>query len=107
MRSSAVPGVGGVHGTLSNQVVGTTNKNGNLLIPNMLPYYGNRVGIEDKDIPFEYNINATEMTIAPPYRGRRGGAIPRQESPECFGDCDGRRAGEPRGAGLRTNHGCR
>jgi outer membrane usher protein len=64
-----VPGVGGVHGTLSNQVVGTTNKNGNLLIPNMLPYYGNRVGIDDKDIPFEYNINATEMTIAPPYRG--------------------------------------
>jgi len=64
-----VPGVDGVHGTLSNQEVGTTNSKGNLLIPNLLQYYGNRVGIHDKDIPLEYNIEATEMTIAPPYRG--------------------------------------
>lgn len=64
-----VPGLPGVHGTLSNQVIGTTNQNGNLLIPNLLSYYGNRIGIDDKDIPLEYNIGATEITIAPPYRG--------------------------------------
>lgn len=64
-----VPGLPGVHGMLSNQVIGTTNQNGNLLLPNLLSYYGNRVGIDYKDVPLEYNIGATEMTIAPPYRG--------------------------------------
>jgi outer membrane usher protein len=64
-----VPGVGGVHGTMSNQVVGTTNSDGDLLIPNLLHYYGNRVGIDDKDIPLDHDIGATEKTIAPPYRG--------------------------------------
>jgi outer membrane usher protein len=64
-----VPGVAGVHGTISNQVVGTTDSKGNLLLPSLLQYYGNRVGIHDKDIPLDYNIGATEMTIAPPYRG--------------------------------------
>jgi len=64
-----VPGVPGVQGTLSNQVVGTTNAKGNLLVPNLLPYYGNRLGIDDKDIPLDFAIDATEMTVAPPYRG--------------------------------------
>jgi outer membrane usher protein len=64
-----VPGVGGVHGTNSNQAVGTTNDNGDLLIPNLLHYYGNRVGIDDKDIPLDHDIGTTERTIAPPYRG--------------------------------------
>jgi outer membrane usher protein len=54
---------------MSNQVVGTTNRNGDLLIPNLLHYYGNRVGIDDKDIPLDHDIGATERTIAPPYRG--------------------------------------
>ncbi len=64
-----VPGVPSVHGTMSNQVVGTTNSNGDLLIPNLLHYYGNRIGIDDKDIPLDHDIGATERTIAPPYRG--------------------------------------
>jgi outer membrane usher protein len=64
-----VPGLAGVHGMISNQVVGTTSQKGNLLVPNLLSYYGNRVGIDDRDIPLDYNIGATEMTIAPPYRG--------------------------------------
>jgi len=64
-----VPGLPGVHGTISNQIVGTTNKKGNLLIPNLLSSYGNRIGIDDKDVPLEYNIKSTELTIAPPHRG--------------------------------------
>jgi outer membrane usher protein len=64
-----VPGVGGVHGTLSNQQVGTTDGEGDLLIPTLLHYYGNRIGIDDKDIPLDHDIGATERTIAPPYRG--------------------------------------
>jgi outer membrane usher protein len=64
-----VPGVANVRGTLSNQDIGTTDRNGDLLIPNLLHYYGNRVGINDKDIPLDYDIGATERTIAPPFRG--------------------------------------
>jgi len=64
-----VPDVGGVHSLMSNQVVGSTDSHGDLLIPNLLPYYGNRIGIDDKDIPLDHDIAATERTIAPPYRG--------------------------------------
>jgi len=64
-----VPGVEGVHGLTSNQVVGTTDAKGDLLIPSLLSYYGNRIGIDDKDIPLDHAIGATELTIAPPYRG--------------------------------------
>ncbi len=64
-----VPGVAGVHGLMSNQVVGTTDAKGDLLIPSLLSYYGNRIGIDDKDIPLDHEIGSTELTIAPPYRG--------------------------------------
>lgn len=64
-----VPGVGGVHGMLSNQVVGTTDSKGDLLLPSLLSYYGNRVGIDDRDIPLDHDIGNTELTIAPPNRG--------------------------------------
>jgi outer membrane usher protein len=64
-----VPRVKGVHSYLNNQEIGRTGSNGNLLIPNLLPYYGNRVGISAEDIPTDYSIAATERTIAPPYRG--------------------------------------
>jgi outer membrane usher protein len=64
-----VPGVPGVHGSVSNQVIGTTDPNGDLLVPNLLHYYGNRIGIEDKDIPLDHDIGAVERTIAPPFRG--------------------------------------
>ena len=67
-----VPGVAGVHGMLSNQVVGTTDSKGDLLLPSLLSYYGNRVGIDDRDIPLDHDIGNTELTIAPP---NRGGAI--------------------------------
>jgi len=67
-----VPGVPGVHGLVSNQPVGTTDSKGDLLVPSMLHYYGNRVEIDDRDIPLDHDIGATEKTIAPP---SRGGAI--------------------------------
>jgi outer membrane usher protein len=64
-----VPGVKGVRGFLSNQEVGRTNKRGDLLIPNLLPYYANRLGIADQDVPLDHEIQGTEQAIAPPYRG--------------------------------------
>jgi outer membrane usher protein len=64
-----VPGVPGVTGFSSNQPVGQTNRHGDLLVPEILPYYGNRVGIADTDVPQDYSIGETEKTVAPPYRG--------------------------------------
>ncbi len=64
-----VPGLSGVHGTASNQDVGTTNANGDLLVPGLIPYYGNRIGIADRDVPVDYEIGSVERIVATPYRG--------------------------------------
>lgn len=53
----------------SNLLVGRTDHNGDLLVPNLLSYYGNRLRIEDRDVPISYEVAAVERTVAPPYRG--------------------------------------
>jgi outer membrane usher protein len=45
-----VPGVADVRGYASNQEIGSTSSNGNLFVPSLLPYYGNKLSISDKDI---------------------------------------------------------
>lgn len=64
-----VPGVENVRVYSSNLLVGRTDSHGDLLVPNLLAYYGNRLRIEDKDIPMNYEVGDIEKTIAPPYRG--------------------------------------
>ncbi len=64
-----VPGIAGVRGYLDNQEVGRTNGAGNLLLPALLPYYGNRLRIEEQDLPLDYGVPATEQVIAPTFRG--------------------------------------
>jgi len=64
-----VPGVPGVRGSLNNQEVGRTDRNGKLLVPNLLPYYGNRLSIADQDIPIDYSIATTERLVGPPVKG--------------------------------------
>jgi outer membrane usher protein len=64
-----VPGVGGVTGLSSNQPVGRTSAAGNLLVPELSSYYGNRIAIADQDLPLDYAVETTEKTVAPPYRG--------------------------------------
>jgi outer membrane usher protein len=64
------PGVAGLRGYINNQEVGTTDSRGELIVPNnVLSYYGNRISINDRDIPIDYRVDATEKTIAPPFRG--------------------------------------
>ena len=67
-----VPGLGGVRGYVNNQEIGVTNARGDLPVPNMLAYYGNRVAIADTDVPLDFTVAATERTVAP---GLRGGAV--------------------------------
>jgi outer membrane usher protein len=64
-----VPGTADVRGYASNQEIGTTDSRGNLLIPTLLPYYGNRIRVSDEDIPIDYRIDETERLVAPPFRG--------------------------------------
>ena len=64
-----VPGIKDVRVYSSNILVGRTNANGDLLVPNLLAYYGNRLRIDDRDVPMDFDIAAVEKTIAPPYRG--------------------------------------
>lgn len=64
-----VPGLAGIRGYTNNLEVGSSDSKGNLLVPNLLPYYGNKLSISDKDIPLNYNIATIEKVVAPPYRG--------------------------------------
>jgi len=64
-----VPGVEGVRTLSSNQEIGRTGRGGSLLVPDLLPYYGNLLGITDSDVSLDYEIGNVQMTIAPPYRG--------------------------------------
>ena len=64
-----IPGVKDVRVYASNNLVGRTDSKGDVLVPMLLPYYGNRLRIDDRDIPMGYDIQSVEMTIAPPNRG--------------------------------------
>ena len=64
-----VPGVPGVPGYVSNQEVGRTDARGDLVVPNLLSYYGNRIAIGAAEVPLEYAIDITEHIVAPPFRG--------------------------------------
>lgn len=64
-----VPGVEGVRVYSSNLEVGRTNKNGNLLVPALLPNYANRVAISDQDLPADRSVPDGEKLVAPPWRG--------------------------------------
>jgi outer membrane usher protein len=58
----------GVRGYVENQEVGQTDSDGDLIIPTLQPYYGNRVRIDAEQIPVNSDIGTTEKLIAPPYR---------------------------------------
>jgi outer membrane usher protein len=64
-----VPEVAGVRTYVSHQPMGRTDARGDLLVPNLLPYYGNRISIADSDVPIDRMVSRRELTLAPPYRG--------------------------------------
>jgi outer membrane usher protein len=64
-----VPGVEGVRGFLNNQEIGRTDSHGNLLVPALAPYYGNKLRIEGTDVPMDFEIGSLEQIVATPLRG--------------------------------------
>lgn len=64
-----VPGVAGVKVYQENQEIGRTDENGNLIVPNVLSYYGSRLGIAAEDIPLDMQIDQSERIVSTPLRG--------------------------------------
>jgi outer membrane usher protein len=51
-----------------NNEIGRTNKNGEVIIPNLQSFNENRIDIEAEDIPINYSISSLTRRITPPYR---------------------------------------
>lgn len=55
--------------SVNNQQVGRTNRWGDLLVPDLIPYVDNRLSIADQDVPLDFEIKKSSDQLAPPYRG--------------------------------------
>jgi outer membrane usher protein len=67
----AVVDAGGFEGVrvyLENREIGTTNRHGQLLVPNLRPYEGNRLRVETADLPLTARIGQSSLRVAPYYR---------------------------------------
>jgi len=52
----------------SNQKIGETDKNGEILVPNLISYYDNKLSIEATDMPLGYNLGEPVKCVSPSYR---------------------------------------
>jgi outer membrane usher protein len=64
-----VPGIKGVRVKGAYQDMGDTNADGELLISNLSAYNDNAIAIDQRDIPFEYEVGRLQMHVAPWHRG--------------------------------------
>ena len=64
-----VPDVKGVRAYVSHQEMGRTDRHGDLLLPNLLAYYGNQISIADADVPADRTLSYKQLLLATPYRG--------------------------------------
>jgi len=62
-----------VNVTLNNQFIGNTNENGELIIPTLISYYGNKISLDEKSIPINYDLLELKHLTATPFRG--GGVV--------------------------------
>lgn len=63
-----VDGLEGVRVYHYRNEIGTTDGNGNVILPNLQSFHFNRIDIESKDIPINYSITLLTKHISPPYR---------------------------------------
>jgi outer membrane usher protein len=64
-----VPGLSGARVYLDNQDIGKTDAHGKLLVPGLLPNYGNVIRIDDAAAPMNTSIQTEQRLIAPPSKG--------------------------------------
>lgn len=53
----------------SSQKIGTTDKNGEVLVSNLISNYDNELSIDDQDIPVNYDISEVRKNVSTSYRG--------------------------------------
>jgi outer membrane usher protein len=63
-----VPGIKNVRVYQENTLIGRTDEEGNLLIPNLIPYQKNQISIDPQDIPLDADISELEKNVFPYYR---------------------------------------
>jgi outer membrane usher protein len=63
-----VPGYADVRVYSENHLVGRTNADGNFLLTRLRPYERNLVGIEQRDLPLDAQVDALKMNAIPYYR---------------------------------------
>lgn len=56
------PGVTILH---ENRPVGTSNRRGQLLVPNLAPFTGNRIALDPAGLPIDAEVASTSATVAP------------------------------------------
>lgn len=62
-----VPGYENVRVYYQNQLMGKTNADGNLLVPDILSYQNNTLAIEPRDLPLLTDLKQTSITLRPYY----------------------------------------
>lgn len=70
--SFALVNVGRVEGVRvyrSNQLEGSTDANGDIIITDLTSYYDNHVAIEDQDVPLDNLMPQVQTFVSPPLRG--------------------------------------
>jgi len=60
-----VKGMNGVRVYADNQLIGTTDKGGNLIIPSMRAFERNSIRIDESDFPIDVQIDGTELVVRP------------------------------------------
>ena len=61
-----VPNLSGVPVYVENQYAGKTDARGRLIVPDLLPNFGNDLRIDDKNVPVNTDIQSLQKLIAPP-----------------------------------------
>lgn len=59
----------GVEVSSSNRPIGTTDKQGEIMVTGLLSNYSNKLSFKGDDLPLEYRYNTTAKNISVPYRG--------------------------------------
>jgi outer membrane usher protein len=62
-----VSGIPDIDVYANNQVISRTDKNGNALVPNLLPYQETVIAIDVNQIPLNVAIDSASLTVAPYY----------------------------------------
>ncbi len=63
-----VPGFPDVTVTQENRPVGKTDSQGRILLPRLISYYPNKIGLDGAELPITAEIDQLEQTVTPTYR---------------------------------------